>query len=236
MALQLIGAGYGRTGTLSLKHALEELGFGPCYHMEEVIKLPFRYRVWQKIVDGESPDWDAVFAGYHATVDWPACNYYQDLLAKYPQAKVILTVRDPEQWHESVLQTIYAFSHINTRFLPFVDGNLRMTRALIWEGVFNGRFTEREYAIQKFNEHIAHVKESVPPEKLLLFNVQEGWQPLCRFLDVPIPTHPFPHVNDRAVMQKRVGQLKKLSKIIPISLFVGCVALLCLLYHGLRRK
>src|SRR5947208_7864431 len=107
MAIQVIGAGLGRTGTLSLKAALEELGFGPCYHMIELITHPEQVVYWEAASAGQPVDWDALFAGYQAVVDYPGCRYYRELMRHYPEAKVILTVRDPETWYESCMATIY---------------------------------------------------------------------------------------------------------------------------------
>src|SRR5690242_7699355 len=106
-SLKVIGAGFGRTGTLSLKVALEELGFGPCYHMIEVFQYPEHAKLWEAATQGKPIDWDQIFANYQATVDWPGCTFYADLMARYPDAKVLLSVRDPETWYESVMSTIY---------------------------------------------------------------------------------------------------------------------------------
>ena len=222
MTLKVIGAGYGRTGTLSLKTALEELGFGPCHHMEDVVKSPSRTRMWEKIVAGEAPTWDKAFAGYQATVDWPGCNYYLELMAAYPNAKVILSVRDPQRWHDSAYNTIFAVTKIKgAHRLPIVGQHIRFINALTWNGNFNGRFEEKDYAIQVFNEHIENVIATVPPEKLLVFNVKEGWKPLCEFLEVPVPERPFPHVNDRMVMESRLKKIRIVSKVAPLFFVAG---------------
>ncbi len=195
--LKVIGAGFGRTGTLSIKHALEELGFGLCYHMTELFDKPGVDEQWGAIVRGEPVDWHTVFKGYQATVDWPACAFYKELMQAYPHAKVLLTVRDPEKWYESVTNTIYQVSHQNPDHALTVHG--RMVNALIWQGTFDGRFEDKEYAIAVFLQHIDEVKRQVPAEKLLLYDVKEGWGPLCAFLGVEVPAgRPFPHDNDRA--------------------------------------
>ncbi len=237
MTLKVIGAGYGRTGTLSLKTALEELGFGPCYHMEDVVKRPSRMLTWHKIVNGAAPDWDALFAGFEATVDWPACNYYQALMTAYPQAKVVLSVRDPERWYDSVYHTIYAVTQIKgaTR-IPLVGEHIHFVNDLVWDGVFNGRFEDRAYAIQIFNEHIEKVKAAVPPEKLLVFNVQQGWEPLCEFLGMPVPERPFPHVNDRQVMENRLRNIRFVAQWGPIMTMVAALLGVSLLYRFGRNK
>lgn len=195
--LKIIGAGFGRTGTLSIKHALEELGFGPCYHMSELFDKPGVDAQWDAIVRGEPADWHTVFKGYQATVDWPACTFYKELMQAYPHAKVLLTVRDPEKWYESVINTIYQVSHQNPEHARTVHG--RMVNALIWQGTFDGRIEDKDYAIAVFLRHIEEVKQYVAAEKLLIYNVKEGWEPLCAFLKVEVPAgKPFPHDNDRA--------------------------------------
>jgi hypothetical protein len=192
--LKVIGAGFGRTGTLSLKSALEELGFGPCYHMVELFQKPAALDQWIDITRGVPADWHTVFAGYQATVDWPACTFYQELMHTYPDAKVLLTVRDPKQWYESAYSTIYQAPHRNLALPPQV----KLVQALIWERTFHGQFEDKDSAITVFMQHIEEVKQHVPPEKLLIYDVKEGWEPLCAFLKVEVPTDtPFPHLNDR---------------------------------------
>lgn len=208
--LQVIGAGFGRTGTLSLKTALEELGFGPCYHMTEVFKHLEHFDLWEKALDGEQVEWQDIFANYRATLDWPACSFYQELIQAYPDAKVLLTVRDPEKWYTSVTNTIYRASNQANKslpsrflqplvglFLPFVPKIGRLGQRMLWRNTFHGKFEDRDYAIAIFNQHIEEVKRTIPPEKLLVYNVKEGWEPLCNFLGVEVPQDkPFPHLND----------------------------------------
>lgn len=214
MTLKIIGAGFGRTGTYSLKIALEELGFGKCYHMREVTGNPQVATTWLQASQGEPVDWDTLFTGYQATVDWPGCTFYQELMQKYPDAKVLLTTRDPERWYQSARQTIYegtnSFeSSILAKIIPPFGGMVKMVESLIWDGTFNGRFKDKTYAIQVFNDHIAKVKRVVPPEKRLVYEVKEGWGPLCEFLGVPIPADkPFPHLNDKAIFKKRIKMQK----------------------------
>ena len=198
--LKIIGAGYGRTGTLSLKNALEELGFRPCYHMTELFGKPGADEQWEAIARGGAVDWNTVFEGYQATVDWPACAVYKELMQAYPEAKVLLSVRDPEKWYESVSNTIYRVSHRDP-----LSSHARMINALIWEGTFDGKFEDKDYAIAVFLRHIEEVKRQVPAEKLLVYDVKEGWGPLCAFLGVEVPAGtPFPHLNDRVEFMGRV--------------------------------
>ena len=210
--LRVIGAGFGRTGTLSLKAALEELGFGPCYHMTELFQHPDDLVIWKAASRGETVDWKTFLAGYAATVDWPGCTYYKEMMQAFPDAKVLLTVRDFDKWYESANATIFnrtrRFANRRMsplRFImmrnPFVARRLQvgqMINEVIWGKTFGGNFEDKASAQAVFNEHIEEVKQAVPPEKLLIYNVKEGWEPLCAFLGVPVPVDtPFPHLNDR---------------------------------------
>jgi hypothetical protein len=205
--VDVIGAGFGRTGTLSLKAALEALGFGPCYHMVEVFERPQDVARWQAAAEGQPVDWEALFAGYRAAVDWPTCSFYADLMQAYPAAKVLLTVRDAERWYESTRDTIYrmASGGAGRTPPPEMQPFVRMVDTLVWQRTFGGAFADKDRAIAIFRRHIDEVKARVPSERLLVFDVAEGWEPLCRFLDVPIPTdRPFPHLNDRAAFLQMV--------------------------------
>ena len=208
MALRVIGAGLGRTGTLSLKTALEELGFSKCYHMTEVLAHPEHVAVWDAAARGESVDWETLFHGYQATVDWPGCNFFEEFMRRYPEAKVILTVRDPERWYDSARQTIYHVRHAFPRwvrlFVPRMRHFIRMLDRLVWDGMFHGRFEDKSLAIEVFKRFNEQVQRVVPPDRLLVYQVQEGWGPLCSFLGVPVPAgKPFPHVNDAVEFRRR---------------------------------
>ena len=194
--MQVIGAGFGRTGTMSMQAALEILGYR-CYHMKEITEDPTHLRRWHEFVAGHAPmDWRDLFKNYQATVDFPACVYYRELLAEFPDAKVVLNVRDPDRWFESFLtlqQTtdsfrIFRFMPRARRFLDFVD--------LLLPKVF-GSSRDRQRCIEVFNQHNAQVQATVPADRLLVFRVQEGWEPLCRFLGREVPAGvPFPHLNE----------------------------------------
>jgi len=203
--LKIIGAGFGRTGTLSLKVALEELGFSPCYHMIEVFERPADIAVWEMAAMGKPINWKALFAGYQATVDWPACIFYKELMQVYPDAKVLLTVRNPENWYESAKSTIFQMrsrpspisEQIRAR-MPDLQQFERMIDAILRHRTFGGNYEDKDHAIAIFEQHIAEVRQQVPPEKLLVYEVKEGWEPLCAFLGVEIPKgKPLPHLNDR---------------------------------------
>ena len=212
--MDVIGAGFGRTGTLSLKVALEVLGFGPCYHMTEVFEHPEHVPLWQAAAEGTLPDWAHLFAGYKATVDWPGCTFYESLLQAHPAARVLLTVRDSGRWYESVASTIYPASRGALRGAapgagppPDMVAIGRMIEALIWQRTFDGRFDDRDYAIAVFERHNREVQDRVPGDRLLVFDVAQGWDPLCRFLGVEVPAdQPFPHLNDRISFGQRVQQ------------------------------
>jgi hypothetical protein len=177
---------------MSLKLALQQLGFDPCYHMINVMRTQDAAEHWAAAAAGEKVDWDVVFAGYRAAVDWPACDYWRELMVHAPPAKVILSVRDPDSWFRSTQDTIFG-----TQFKRMSDGETavaRMVRAITARH-FDGSHTDRAALIAGMKAHNTAVRRDVPAERLLEFNVAEGWEPLCRFLDVPVPDTPFPRVN-----------------------------------------
>ena len=206
---RVIGAGFGRTGTASLKRALEMIGFGPCHHMEEVIRHPAEVKTWEAAARGEKPDWRIFLRGWAATVDFPSSMYYSELIQAFPEAKVILTVRDPASWYRSMSQTIVPAmnrfpNRMVARFLPFIGAPARaMTGTRIDRNVIR-RFAEREHVLHVFRDHIEEVKRVVSSDRLLVFQVSEGWVPLCAFLGVPVPDEPFPRVNDMAEFKRAV--------------------------------
>ncbi len=197
MALTVVGTGFGRTGTLSLKGALEQLGLGRCYHMVEVAPNGHS-AIWQEAHrQGGRADWDALFAGFACTVDWPSTAFWQQIASHYPRAKVIHTERPADAWYESVKNTIY---QVMSRELPpeMPDAfrqQLAMAREVILQGTFGGRFEERAHAIGVYQAHNARVKREIAPERLLVYQPGEGWEPLCKFLGVPVPATPYPKVN-----------------------------------------
>lgn len=221
MSLEIIGAGYGRTGTLSTFTALKELGFS-CYHMTEVLlnkENKSHIDFWNEVANspaGEQHNWEVVFKNYTAAVDNPACCVWRELTVAYPDAKVLLTLhpRGPEAWYESTINTIYftetkwQFKVIKT-FVPFMRKFGNMSHKLIWQRSHAGTMTDKDAAIAHYKKHIENVKAAVPTEKLLIFDVKEGWKPLCEFLNKPIPNSPFPNVNDRAEVNKILAGLTK---------------------------
>jgi hypothetical protein len=221
MSLKIIGAGFGRTGTLSLKNALEELGYGPCYHMFELMQNPAHVRVWEQALNGRSPDWDELFQHYPSTVDFPACLYYKELLARYPEAKVILTVRDPERWYGSARGTIFRGMPFRkalkmTFLMPFSTHARALFRVavhnfrLLNRRTFRGNMRNKEHTIGVYLRHIEEVKRFVPASQLLVYEVAEGWAPLCRFLGVDTPAAPFPKANEGADYRALIERAKKI--------------------------
>ena len=203
MGLKVIGAGLPRTGTLSLKHALEQLGFDRCYHMEEVFCAHERARAWASYFTGGPVDWDEVFEGYGAAVDAPAYVAWRDLMKAYPDAKVVLTVRDADSWYDSMRKTILADGYIDALMATDLAPMLGPMVGAMLSAAGGPPPMDRppgpppREAIMAMREgHNAAVLSGVPPERLFVFNVSEGWEPLCRFLGVEVPGTAFPRVND----------------------------------------
>ncbi|MDT8318392.1 MAG: sulfotransferase [bacterium] len=198
MTLQVIGAGFGRTGTSSLKAALEFLGYGPSYHMFEVANKPHHIDLWNQANKSRNIDWQILFEGYKSAVDWPACAFLEELIHIYPTAKVILTYRDPSEWYESACSTIFTAMDTGAQHPdPLARKQIEMIRNLILNGVFTGKYKNKEYAIDTYKKHIERIIRLVSPDRLLKYKVTQGWEPLCHFLDVPIPSIIFPWLNDR---------------------------------------
>lgn len=216
MTLKIIGAGLGRTGTASLREALNSLGY-PCYHMFELAFNAERRAdvdFWQGLKPGpmaETPDWNRVFAGYRAVLDYPACFFWRQLMAAYPEAKVVLT-RHPggsEAWYDSTAATLYADAH-SDKASDFGQRLNRMLDTHVWQGFFGGRFEDRTEAIARYEAHNRAVEEGVPAERLVVFTPDQGWEPICAALDAPVPDRPFPATNSRAEMSRRVGRLERM--------------------------
>lgn len=214
MPLQIVGAGFGRTGTMSTYTALKQLGF-PCYHMFEVLGNPANKShldFWRQVADApdaQRQDWERVFGQYTASVDNPAVCVWRELIRFYPEAKVLLTLhpKGADAWYDSVMETIY-FTENTWQFkvlksvTPFGRKFGAMSRKLIWRHLHRDTMPDRQQATAFYNRHIEEVKAAVPADRLLIFTANEGWDPLCRFLGVAVPGGPFPNVNDRAEFQK----------------------------------
>jgi hypothetical protein len=250
--MRVIGAGFGRTGTTSLKAALEELGFGPSYSLNEVFANPEHVGVWEaarRSPTGEQVDWGRFLAGYAVAVDWPACSFYEELMQAFPEAPVILTVRDPAPWYESTRSTIYGLRRLTTGplpvraafalaglFVPGVTGTVLLADHLVWEDTFDGRFEDRAYAMEVFGRHNHAVRRRVPPERLLVFDVREGWAPLCDFLGVEVPDGPFPRLNEARQMRRRLLGLVAISAVAPALAVLAGVAATVFLVRRVARS
>ncbi len=192
-----------------MKGALEHLGPGPCYHMLEVMNRPENADAWYDAAQSGKADWDQILSGYQATADWPACHYWQPLTAHYPDAKVILTVRDEEAWWQSMSKTILRnFQDGDEVVDPARISMRRMTRDLIVERVFGGILDDRDHVLTAYRRNIEAVRAGLPKERLLVFDVAEGWAPLCAFLDLPVPAAPFPRTNTTQDFLDRMAERK----------------------------
>ena len=188
MTLRVIGTGFGRTGTDSMREALTILGFGPCHHMFEVIDNPVQKQRWRAMVAGGPKDWDSLFEGYTSCVDWPSAAYWRELIEVYPEAKVILTWRSPESWWESFSRTIL-------KGLSSSDDLASVGKALIERQVFDSRMGDREHALALYRANVEAVMAEVPPGRLLVHRLGDGWASLCAHLGVPVPDVPYPQGN-----------------------------------------
>lgn len=192
MTMKVIGAGFGRTATASLKIALETLLNGNCYHMSEVLGNAGHVDLWLEATAGK-PVWDDIFDGYVATVDFPGSFYWRELADKYPDAKVLLSIRDPESWYTSTQETI--FSHTLEDIQAGTKWG-RMIQATITDH-FGGDIHSKDHLLEAFNNHKENVMSAFGPERLLVFQAKQGWDPLCQFLGVPVPDHDYPNVNSK---------------------------------------
>jgi len=205
-----------RTGTLTQKLALEELGLGRCYHWVDVLAgLDREVELWDRALDGEAP-WEEVFDGCDCTVDWPGGYFYRELMDFYPEAKVLLSVREEQAWERSFRETIWTMCFgeslmpLLARARAEVDPRWRRYLALVdrmfWgeRGTFADGHSEPGQLIEQMVAHNEQVKRAVAPERLLVWEVTDGWEPLCAFLEVDVPAGPLPHANDRDTFVERV--------------------------------
>ncbi|RSM90759.1 sulfotransferase family protein [Kibdelosporangium aridum] len=203
--VEIIGAGFGRTGTASLKRALELLGFAPCHHMSEVLKQPDTTVGWTAALNGDPSVLPGLLSGYRATLDFPGCLLWREMMDLYPSAKVLLSVRDPKEWYDSARATILnpirnenIDEHLAALLQPFSD-------AMAGRG-FRRDLSEADM-IAVFNKHNADVRAGVEESRLLVYEVTEGWEPLCAFLGVDVPDTEFPHSNDSASFRDNVTRV-----------------------------
>lgn len=205
MSLTVIGAGFPRTGTASLKAAFEELGLGRCYHMSEVFDKPDHWALWTDAADGKPVDWDLVFDGFGATTDAPACHFYKSIAAHYPKAKVVLSVRDADRWYESTQSTILSPAIAEKfKFLP--PPAMVMLHKIGWHPA-DPETHDRDYMIGRMMTHNEEVKRTIAADRLLIFEAAQGWAPLCDFLGLPVPETPFPHVNSTDEFKKMLAAM-----------------------------
>jgi hypothetical protein len=195
MPLDVIGSGLGRTGTKSLQTALNMLGVGPCHHMVEVFEHPESMALWIESANGR-PQWDAIFADYRSAVDYPTAAFWRELAAYYPNAKVIHTQRDPDAWFESTQATIFAPDGGVSKALASGEGPMAAFFKS-FAGNFGPHLHDRAFLTDHFRQHNAAVKATIPAERLLIYEAGQGWEPLCRFLGVPVPSEPYPSENSR---------------------------------------
>ena len=225
--MKVFGTGFGRTGTMSLKIALEKLGFGPCYHMTEIVIRPSHIKKWHNISIGNKPEWDQLFNNFNSGVDYPVCLFYKELSRKYPDAKFILTMRDFDAWYKSTKNTVYTVPTMlpdwfQKLILP-LKRLISMQDNLIWSGLFKDNFSDRKSVQIIYNKHIEDLKKTIPSDRLLLYSVHEGWGPLCKFLNVDRPDNiSFPKVNSTNAILRNFA----IIKMIPYLLILSIIAIL----------
>src|SRR3954453_4385256 len=192
MAVMVVGAGFNGTGTGALTAALDRLGLGPCLDLREWRAHPEQLPAWEEATNGGPADWDAVLGRYRSTVGWPSCHFWRELSGQYPAARVILTVRDPQVWYQAASATIFASLRDPPKDGAGPTSALRLLRRIILEQTFGGSTEDAALAIEVLAMHEREVKEAIPTERLLVYEVSQGWEPLCRFLGVNVPEVPFP--------------------------------------------
>jgi hypothetical protein len=214
--VEVIGAGFGRTGTASLKRALDMLGFGPCHHMSEVLKRPETAAGWTLALRGDIDVLPDLVSGYRATLDFPSCLLWRELADRYPEAKVVLTVRDPARWYRSARDTILSQDR-KTRVdrlaaaggAGLVEALAPLSAAMAARGF--RRDLDEPSTIAVFLRHNESVRAGVEDGRLLVYEVERGWAPLCDFLGVAVPSAPFPRGNDSGAFQQNVEKAVRLG-------------------------
>jgi hypothetical protein len=231
--MKVLGVGLSRTGSMSLRYALDNLGF-PCYHMEVAARNFARgdLDLWLDFMEGRTDmDWDAVFEGYEATADTPPCLYFKELYKKYPDSKYILTVRNENDWYESLKKLMYMQDTLveKLQFLPRFKAFQRVYRLL--EKELTAKGSDRDAIFQFYRDHNEAVKATIPADQLLVFEVKDGYEPLCKFLDVPIPNETFPHLNAGIGKAEKVMQSMLIEDLVKIygPWVLGIVVIIVLL-------
>ncbi len=222
MSIKIIGAGFPRTGTNTLRESLQKLGYVQTYHMKELLVHPQNLHYWTTLKKTGTTKWDELYDGFQATVDFPCYPWYKEHMKRYPDAKVILTVRPFDKWYSSVYSTIWQAQHppvlrklammpklLFSSRLRSVIKCVKFAKEAMMDDHFQGKFENKAFAEKVFNKHIEDVKAYVPAEKLLVFDVTEGWGPLCKFLHVSLPNEPLPHTNKKEDFKIMLGELMK---------------------------
>lgn len=206
MSLRTIGSGFGRTGTMTMTHALHVLGFAPTHYMTEVFKNPHQVALWRTALNGDDPDWATIYDGYRSQVDWPGALFWHEASIAFPEAKVIHTERPEEVWWASFSKTIGKLTTVyETMELP--PHIMKMFEQVMpaFEARYGSKLSSKEEALEAYRRNNARVRELIAPERLLVFDVAAGWAPLCRFLDVEVPSEPFPHHHPRSEFWETLG-------------------------------
>lgn len=213
--MKVIGVGFGRTGTMSLKAALEQLGAGPCFHMIELLvgeRSGQALEQWTKVAAGEQ-DWQEVFDGWESTVDWPAAARWREICDAFPDAPVLLNVREFDGWYRSMQNTIRA-AKVTPPDQLAPDANRPAPNpalwgvidTLIWQGDFQDRFEDRDWVRRMYDARIEEIKATLAPERLTVWELGvDGWEPLAAMLGVPVPQEPFPRLHDTAEFRAEFG-------------------------------
>ena len=202
MTLRVVGAGLGRTGTMSLKLAVEKLLGGSCYHMLEVLGRPDHVEIWRGAVQGREADWPALFDGFGACVDWPAAAFWRQIADANPGAVILLSVRDADGWWRSCDRTI--FQVMREDMPEGLEPWLSMVREM-FERTFTPNFLDADEAMAAFEQHNADVRANAPPDRLVEWHPGDGWEPICKALSVPVPDEEFPHANTTEEFRARAG-------------------------------
>ena len=201
MEIAVVGAGVGRTGTHSLKIALEQLVGGRCHHMVEILGDPSQIPAWMDAIDGKPVDWPAMLSNYRTIVDWPGASFWPELSKAFPDALVLLSVRDPESWYRSASNTIFlAFDHMPPELVPWMDA----VRRLMGER-FSDRLDDPTAMMDAFVRHNDAVRAAVPASRLLEWSAGDGWEPICDRLGLPVPAEPFPVTNTTGEFREMIG-------------------------------
>lgn len=222
MSIKIIGAGFPRTGTTTLKRSLETLGFAHVYHMKELLVNPHKLHYWKTLDESGDTNWEGLYEGYDATVDFPGYPWYKEHMKRYPDARVILTVRDFESWHKSVFKTVWQagpqtapekikmlFKLLTNTRVRNVVKCIKFFKKIFFAQKMQGKFMDKAFAEKVWLDHIAEVKAYVPKEKLLVYDVRDGWGPLCKFLGAKEPSEPLPHLNKKENFKEMLPELMK---------------------------